>query len=630
MKKTIYYVVVVLLLLSCKRTALEESLILAGENRKELEAVLRHYSCDTLKYKAAVFLIENMQGKYSLVGEALDSFYVRVDSAYEDKDNDFLNYRRFLGRSVKNIDWQGLEKKYDLKCITSEYLIKNIDDAFELRDSRWCRDLSFEDFCEYILPYRVGNEELEYWRDDYKMTFGHVFENTDLQADSALWVLCDSLSKMYVAHNYVYPSGFPTQKPSMLRKIIVGSCDDYANLFVLIGRTFGIPVARDFTPQWANFHSSHDWASVLVGDTAYSFALGDGTRLGQHLSMFEDHIMTKVFRRSYHRLVSSIEEAPYNLDFEHIKDVTEQFYATQDLTIVNLYSSLSKNVSLAVFDNKGWTPIDCAIKRGDSVTFSNVRQCKAVYLPVYSSGNKSLPAQSPFILCENGVVRYLIPDHEKSIRVVLTRKYLDTRARYFTKTIVGGMFQLSRDLSFSNPKIVNIPDSIGLNYQTIMMDDSLAEYRYFRYIPQKGQVGEVAEIEIYNVKGDTICGKVIANYRPHRSVAPEKAFDGQTLSFASCPDTCWFGVDFGEMRNIARIDYLPHTDDNFIRDGEEYELWYWDKDDWVSLGKQIGSRTTQELVYDGVPSNALLLLRNNTKGKEERIFMYEDGNQIWW
>ena len=147
MKKTIYYVVVVLLLLSCKRTALEESLILAGENRKELEAVLRHYSCDTLKYKAAVFLIEYMQGKYSLVGEALDSFYVRVDSAYEDKDNDFLNYRRFLGRSVKNIDWQGLEKKYDLKCITSEYLIKNIDDAFELRDSRWCRDLSFEDFC---------------------------------------------------------------------------------------------------------------------------------------------------------------------------------------------------------------------------------------------------------------------------------------------------------------------------------------------------------------------------------------------------------------------------------------------------------------------------------------------------
>jgi len=46
--------------------------------------------------------------------------------------------------------------------------------------------------------------------------------------------------------------------------------------------------------------------------------------------------------------------------------------------------------------------------------------------------------------------------------------------------------------------------------------------------------------------------------------------------------------------------------------------------------KMLGCRATQELVYDNVPANALLLLHNHTKGKEERIFTYEGGRQIWW
>ena len=31
-----------------------------------------------------------------------------------------------------------------------------------------------------------------------------------------------------------------------------------------------------------------------------------------------------------------------------------------------------------------------------------------------------------------------------------------------------------------------------------------------------------------------------------------------------------------------------------------------------------------------VPDNALLLLHNTTKGKEERIFTYENKKQVWW
>ena len=58
-----------------------------------------------------------------------------------------------------------------------------------------------------------------------------------------------------------------------------------------------------------------------------------------------------------------------------------------------------------------------------------------------------------------------------------------------------------------------------------------------------------------------------------------------------------------------------------------YELFFWDNE-WISLGEKHA--TGHALRYDNVPKNALLWLRNKTKGHEERPFTYENGMQIWW
>ena len=60
----------VVLLNSCSKypADVKHALKLAGDNRIELEKVLEHYSqhqSDSLKYKAACFLIANMPEKYS-------------------------------------------------------------------------------------------------------------------------------------------------------------------------------------------------------------------------------------------------------------------------------------------------------------------------------------------------------------------------------------------------------------------------------------------------------------------------------------------------------------------------------------------------------------------------------------
>lgn len=83
------------LLLSCtdKKTEeaiqLEKALIFAGDNRVELEKVLYHYNqcvADSLKYKAAHFLIRNMPGYYS--------YYSPENAAYLKLNDDLANAKR--------------------------------------------------------------------------------------------------------------------------------------------------------------------------------------------------------------------------------------------------------------------------------------------------------------------------------------------------------------------------------------------------------------------------------------------------------------------------------------------------------------------------------------------------------
>ena len=58
-----------------------------------------------------------------------------------------------------------------------------------------------------------------------------------------------------------------------------------------------------------------------------------------------------------------------------------------------------------------------------------------------------------------------------------------------------------------------------------------------------------------------------------------------------------------------------------------YELLYWD-DSWISLGVKIAENNFVE--FSGIPKNAVFWLRNLDEGKEERMFILKEGEQIWW
>ena len=52
----------------------------------------------------------------------------------------------------------------DSEVVDADYLAENIEYAFKAWELPWARDLSFEEFCRYLLPYKMGNEAPERWR----------------------------------------------------------------------------------------------------------------------------------------------------------------------------------------------------------------------------------------------------------------------------------------------------------------------------------------------------------------------------------------------------------------------------------------------------------------------------------
>lgn len=192
---------------------LENALRQAGENRSQLEQVLDHYRNDSLKYKAACFLIANMPGHYSYGGEVLDAYYFSVDSLFRigapceqtNRQIDELAQNLQISRYAKIIE--------DVKTITAEYLIDNIDRP----SAYWA--------CSVV------NDRL---RETHR---GSVFR----------------LHHSFLPLNY-----------STLNIINYGTCKEYAHLATFAMRGKGIPVAIDFTPQWAHISSGHYWNSVIL------------------------------------------------------------------------------------------------------------------------------------------------------------------------------------------------------------------------------------------------------------------------------------------------------------------------------------------------------------------------------
>ena len=160
MKKNIYILIIfTTTVLSCfgDNEGVKNVLVKAGANRVELEKVLEHYRNDNLKYQAACFLIANMDAHFCYVSKDIEAYYQEMDSVFSlPVQHDSIYKNAYFYASTKKGDLrEGAKILWDYKTLTSGQIIRQIDEAFEVWQQSWNKDVSFDMFCKYVLPYRI-------------------------------------------------------------------------------------------------------------------------------------------------------------------------------------------------------------------------------------------------------------------------------------------------------------------------------------------------------------------------------------------------------------------------------------------------------------------------------------------
>ena len=205
--------------------------------------------------------------------------------------------------------------------------------------------------------------------------------------------------------------------------------------------------------------------------------------------------------------------------------------------------------------------------------------------------------------------------------------------------MVGGKFQGANSIDFRDAiDLYEIKKTPFIYYNTQFIS-SKNYFRYLRYYgPPKSQ-GNIAEMEFYSVHDSLpLKGRIMGTIGSWSNLpqgVKEKAIDGDPESFFDAPinkaDSSWVGIDLGNnfRKEINKIRFLPANDGNNINKGNDYGLYYWDiKAGWVLVERRIA--ISDILEFKNVPSNALYLIHNFTEGVEERIFTYQNEEQIWW
>lgn len=434
---------------------------------------------------------------------------------------------------------------------------------------------------------------------------------------------------------YIYSNPFGTN-PSSLFKTKSGKCSDETSFTIYLCRQLGIPAAYDFTPHWGNRSSSHSW-SVLINEQGKSVPYYMGNFPGDTAHYFNSYIKPKVFRYRY----SINKQMALDMKYEtsvpdifqnpHFTDVTDEYCTTSD--IVRPVPEQIKNKRIAyicVFDNRNWVPVHYGTIQGGMVTFKSMGRGIVYMAGLYEDGG-IVPFGNPFILTEEGDIKDLHVDENKTTIMKLLRKYPFMGAQdYFNSRMDGGLFQASNNEDFSDSTILHKHKGItNGNWYSIPVRFN-REFKYLRYIGGKGSFCNINELEFYGPDGKKLEGTIIGT-EGEPWARKENVFDGNILTGfgANSPDGNWVGLKLEKPSKISRIKYIGRNDGNSIEIGDEYELYYWNTDGfWDLLGSK--KATDNVLYFSNIPLNGLYILKDITKGVEERIFTYEKGKQVFW
>ena len=651
--------------------SLKRSFKLADKNVSELKAVLDHYSNphDSLKLRAARFLISQMWCHRSLNVskiEGHDGLFDALEKDYIGSNQHTVDAFRLVYDSLHFSAPSALSGPNDCRIVDANYLILNIDFAFKTwKTYPWTQNVSFDDFCEYVLPYHLQFEPIEFWRPGFNNRFYPIcFQSSDVldlkKVYSTVQLNMYKTARVENAFEELY--SIPMGVSDMLVSEM-GSCIQ-TNIFRIMAlRSVGIPVTMDFVPHWGDYGGHHEKVRLIpqkperlltnanspeyVGTIFDAINLVgkdecaiDSLKLPDWLTIHFNKRVPKIYRIMWSeqldvtKLLTSAHRDEIYPGWSDLyrRDVSEEYLKYSNVQVcVDKDQKKSKLLYACVFDRERWVPVCVtSIDEKGKAVFPKMGR-NIVYLPMVYHSGELLPAALPFYITLMGKAVNLRTSTTQKHSVTLHSKYpLFVNIANRALKMQGGVFQGANRSDFKDSvtlhRIADCPFYINSVPVNINM-----KFRYYRFLPAAQYTCSIGEVSFFKLsdKDTTRIEGTFLGSEPSESKDFGKAFDGNYVTYYENKSglNAWIGIDAVREERLVRIEFSPRGDGNGIIPNSTYELFYYNNG-WKSLGSKIASSAI--LQYSEVPCGALLWLKCQSEGKEERIFTYEKGKQVWW
>lgn len=422
---------ILFLICSCNKSEQHKfALQTSQKNRVELYAVLRHYKNDSLKLHAAQFLIKNMPYHFSQ-----EEYFISPNGEKSRPNRIYLNSEKYVKEYcdslLKNRHMIEKQKVYDISLLDSSFLVNNIELAFKVWQKPWAQNISFEDFCRYILPYRAQTEMVSNLRRDIMERFVPILDSANVETPlEACIVLNEHLKNIMKYGNTGLPF-YPTIEETY--RTGISQCEGLCNLGTYIMRACGIPVTVEQT-TWTKMDLGHSWCAVLDNGMFYSFGPGED-QPGIHARSFSEvrhRRPAKVYRSRFDPDLSKINKNDDGyityLKSLLIYDATNEYLDKPTLIQVpidkkHIIRGKSNQVYLRVYNQYEWCPIAIGHRTDSICYFENVVGDNVFMIADSPEGIGLRNITVPFYVDGEGNIRKFIPQKQhKQIFTLNKRK----------------------------------------------------------------------------------------------------------------------------------------------------------------------------------------------------------------
>ena len=656
----------------------------AKGNEWNLRCTLAYYKYierDTAKYAAARFLIDNMAMHYSEAriieedNDTLERWRMETDSIY---------YSWAHGLHPDSLPWDTLYKimyarrermeayclptpvvdnrpLYDIGQLDFRFLTNHIDNAFRVwHESPFARRLSFDEFKEYILPYRCVPG------------YGFIENGSTFNRLYAKYLECDTAASLRTAVQ-CYNNAINTMRdlngktsrthPSGIYDLYARdfhNCKDVASYGCNILRACGIPTVVEFNVCYRSFSGRHfQCCSYDAASRAWYTFNAESSLPGD--DDWEGAETANIYRYTYspqhdtpHFLKAEGEYVPSILRSPFLRDVTARLLPTTTVTLPFEDSTECNLAYLATYsrDWQGTIPVTWGVidhSHGE-VTFNHAMP-GLLYFPIYYPDENYRAFGQPFyieMVDGKSVIRqipYMDDADTTRTSIILTRKYpRKPGMKRVAEELVGGRFLGSVKGDFSDAvtlyEIKEAPQPAILTYQLSHVgnykgycfraseENPHAHISMLEWLtPDRHDYPNTMPAMRQHILSPSDTAIVVRQSHLMRLMDADKwedmarinVYDGNMQTAPSAYRDIWFMLK--EPQEVTHVRFSPLNADNGICAGDEYELRYWD-DGWQSCGT---AKAEYEYVeFEDVPRGRLYWLINMSRGKEEMPFVLDE------